>query len=114
MKRGLLLAALLCVASGSAYAQNRWAEPYRAGIKLFDAGKYAEAAAQLERAVAADPRDASQKLDEGVYRVEYFPHYYLALAYAELKQWQKAKENLEKARGTVPRQPRPQQARFKD
>src|SRR5215831_4539025 len=116
MRLWSLVAAVLVVASTSAYAQNnrRWSDPYESGIKLFDAGKYPESITQFEKAVAVDPRDAPQKYIEGVYRLDYFPHYYLALAYAELKQWQKAKENLEKARGTVPRQQRQQQARFND
>jgi len=109
------VAAFVLVAGVSAHAQNnRWADPYRAGEKAFQAGKYADAIVQFERAVAVDPRDTPKKLIEGVYSIEYFPHYYLALCYAELKNWPRAKENLEKARGTLPRQQRDQQARFRD
>jgi hypothetical protein len=106
------VAALLVVASTTAYAQNsRWADPYRNGVKAFDSGKYAEAIPLFERAVAADPKAGPQKYVEGVFRIDYFPYYYLALAYAETKDWAKAKENLEKARPTLTRQ---QQMKFKD
>ncbi len=112
MRIGRIVAALVLVASIPALAQNsRWADPYRNGVKAFDAGRYAEAIALLERAVAADPRAGSQKYVEGVFRIDYFPYYYLALAYAETKDWAKAKENLEKARPTLTRQ---QQTKFKD
>src|SRR5215813_11821458 len=112
MKHAPLAAALLLVMSTSASAQNsRWADPYRSGVKAFESGKYAEAIPLLERAVAADPKSQPQKLIEGVFRIDYFPYYYLALAYAETKDWAKAKENLEKARPTLTRQ---QQAKFKD
>src|SRR5437879_2708265 len=111
MRIGLLVASLvLVVASTAAYAQNsRWAEPYRNGVKAFESGKYAEAIPLLERAVAADPKSQQQKRIEGVFTIDYFPYYYLALAYAETKDWAKAKENLEKARPTLTRQ---QQAKF--
>src|SRR5207244_573411 len=106
------VAALLVVASTSAYAQSRrWADPYQAGVKAFESRKYAEAIPLLERAAAADPKSQQQKLIEGVFRIDYFPYYYLALAYAETKDWAKAKENLEKARPTLTRQ---QQMKFKD
>jgi hypothetical protein len=112
MKIARWVAALLVMASASAYAQNsRWADPYRAGVKAFESGKYAEAIPLLERAAAVDSKSQAQKYVEGVFRVDYFPYYYLALAYAETKDWAKAKENLEKARPTLTRQ---QQAKFKD
>src|SRR5438477_1124860 len=104
--------ALAVAIGGIVYAQNsRWAEPYRNGVKAFESGKYAEAIPLLERAVAVDPKSQQQKLIEGVFRIDYFPYYYLALAYAETKDWAKAKENLEKARPTLTRQ---QQAKFRD
>src|SRR6266851_2474022 len=110
MRIGAVVVALLLVASASARAQtSRWADPYRNGVKAFESGKYAEAVPLLERAVAADPRAAPQKFVEGVFRLDYFPYYYLALAYAELQQWDKAAQNLEKARPTLTRQ---QQAKF--
>src|SRR5439155_24822742 len=58
-----------------------------------------------------DPKSQEKKLIEGVFRIDYFPYYYLALAYAEMKDWAKAKENLDKARPTLTRQ---QQTKFKD
>jgi hypothetical protein len=112
MKIGAVVVALLCVASAPARAQsNRWAEPYRNGVKAFEAGRYGEAVPLLERAVAADPKAGSNKVIEGVFRTDYFPYYYLALAYAELQQWDRAAQNLDKARATLTRQ---QQPKFTD
>jgi len=116
MTAGMRIVALLVgfvLASGaSAYAQNRrWADPYQDGLKAFNSGKYAESIPLFERALAANSKNEQQKLIEGVFRIDYYPYYYLALAYAEMKDWPKAKENLEKARPTLTRQ---QQAKFKD
>ena len=44
-----------------------------------------------------------------MYRTDYFPYYYLALTFVELQQFDKAQQNLDKARPTVMRW---QQARF--
>jgi len=114
MKITAIVAALaLALALGaSAYAQNsKWADPYQKGVRAFESGKYAEAVAQLERAVAADPKAGPNKIIEGVFRTDYFPYYYLALAYVELQQFDKAQQNLDKARSTLSRQ---QQAKFTD
>jgi len=105
-----VVAALALVAAASAEAQNsRWAEPYRSAVKAVDGGKCAEAIPLLERAVAADARAGAQKYVEGVFRIDYFPYYYLALCYVDLQQWDKASQNLDKARATLTRQ---QQAKF--
>src|SRR5262249_8291169 len=86
---------------------NRWFDPYDRGRKAFEAGKYADAVPLLERAVAAEPKAAANKIIEGVFRTDYFPYYYLALAYVELQQWDKASQNLDKARPTLTRQQTP-------
>ena len=112
LKIGLLLFALAACVAAPAHAQNsRWADPYRNGVKAFEARNYAQAVALLERAVAADPKAASQKYVEGVFRLDYFPYYYLALSYVELQQWDKASQNLDKARPTLTRQ---QTAKFNE
>jgi hypothetical protein len=112
MKSGTIVATLaLVLALGvSSGAQSRkWEEPYRKGVQAFEAGKYADAREQLERAIAAEPKAEANKLIEGVYRTDYFPYYYLALTFVELQQFDKAQQNLDKARPTVMRW---QQARF--
>jgi tetratricopeptide (TPR) repeat protein len=96
---------LLCAPAG---AQSRkWQDPYDKGTKAFAKGNYSEAVKQLERAVEIEPK-AGMKI-EGAFRDEYFPYYYLALAYIELGEFQKARVNLDKARVTVQK---PQQARL--
>jgi hypothetical protein len=112
MKVGILALALVVAGAASASAQsNKWADPYQKGVKAFEGGRYAEAVPLLERAVAADPKAGPNKLIEGVFRTDYFPYYYLALAYIELQQWDKAAQNLDRARTTLTRQ---QQAKFAD
>jgi len=112
MKIRILFLALVVAGAASASAQsNKWADPYQKGVKAFEGGRYAEAVPLLERAVAADPKAGPNKLIEGVFRTDYFPYYYLALAYIELQQWDKAAQNLDRARTTLTRQ---QQAKFAD
>src|SRR5262245_23892753 len=114
-QRGTLCAAIAAAIMATCVVviaqSNRWYDPYDQGRKAFEAGKYAEAVPLLERAVAAEPKAAPNKIIEGVFRTDYFPYYYLALAYAELRQWNKASENLDKARPTLTRQ---QTAAFND
>src|SRR5262249_53760722 len=102
---GALVAAATCVVVSA--QSNRWFDPYDRGRKAFEAGKYADAVPLLERAVAAEPKAAANKIIEGVFRTDYFPYYYLALAYVELQQWDKASQNLDKARPTLTRQQTP-------
>jgi tetratricopeptide (TPR) repeat protein len=109
MKIGCVVLALAVASSTAAYAQSRWADPYRNGVKAFEAGRCAEAIPLFDRAVAADPKAEANKRIEGVFRSDYFPYYYLALCYVELQQWDKAAQNLDKARTTLTRQ---QQAKF--
>jgi len=110
MRVGLLVVALVAGAAASASAQNRrWADPYNNGVKAFESGKCSDAIPQFERAVAADPKAGANKRVEGVFGIDYFPYYYLAQCYAQLQQWDKASQNLEKARPTLTRQ---QQATF--
>lgn len=104
-----IVACTLAVAAPG-YGQNRkWSDPYQKGVKAFEAGKFGEAIDQLEKAVAAEPKAEANKLEEGVHRIDYFPYYYLGLAYSELEQFDKAQLNLNKARATLNRR---QQARF--
>src|SRR5262245_23109448 len=114
-QRGTLCAAIAAAIMATCVVviaqSNRWYDPYDQGRKAFEAGKYAEAVPLLERAVAADPKAAPNKIIEGVFRTDYFPYYYLALAYAELRQWDKAAQNLDKARPTLTRQ---QTAKFNE
>ncbi len=108
----IAIATLACVVALAApgYSQNRkWSDPYQKGVKAFEAGKFDEAIVQLERAVAAEPKAEANKVEEGVHRIDYFPYYYLGLAYSELEQFDKAQLNLNKARATLNRR---QLARF--
>ena len=88
----------------AAFAQNsKWAEPYEKALKAIDARQYSAAIPLLEQAVAADSRSAASKYVEGVFRVDYFPFYYLGVAYLEVRNYDKAQENFNKARNGLPR-----------
>jgi tetratricopeptide (TPR) repeat protein len=98
---------LFCVTVGA--QSKRWVDPYKRGVKAFESKNYTEAVRLLEQAVAADPKAEANKREEGVFTLDYFPYLYLGLAYTELGRFDKAQENLTKARGMVPRS---QQAKF--
>ena len=95
------LAVLVTVA---VFAQtSRWADPYQRAVKAIESHSYGAAIPLLEQAVAAEPKSAANKYVEGVFRVDYFPFYYLGIAYLELKQYDKARDNFNKARDGLPR-----------
>jgi tetratricopeptide (TPR) repeat protein len=100
-----LIVAIGLLATRPVVAQNsRWATPYQQALKAIQSGDYAQAAQLLERAVAADPKSEANKRIEGVFRVDYFPYYYLGIAYFEMQEYEKARANLNKARPTLGRQ----------
>src|SRR5262249_46037361 len=97
-------AAMLACAGISEAQGNAWYNPYIRGVKAVESARYAEAVALLERAVAEDPRAARNKYIEGVFRTDYVPYFYLALAYTRLGNVDKATSNVVKAESTVPPQ----------
>jgi tetratricopeptide (TPR) repeat protein len=88
---GVALGAVLSAQGG------RWQQPYDAGRRAIEAKRFEEAVKQLERAIAIDPRQEANKQVEGVFRADYFPYYYLGIAYFEMGQYAKAQENFNKA-----------------
>ena len=69
--------------STAAYAQAPGAaarDAYKKGVDAVKAGKWADAITNLQNAIAADGRPRSYK--EGVFDNDYFPQYYLFIAYA--------------------------------
>jgi hypothetical protein len=92
---------LLTVAvSGQA---NKWYDPYQKGLKALDAKNYESAVMLLQQAVTADPKAGASKYVEGVFRADYFPYYYLGIAYLELRQYDKAQEYFTKSRNGLSR-----------
>src|ERR1700730_3194567 len=92
---------LLSVAvSGQA---NKWYDPYQKGLKALDAKNYESAVMLLQQAVTADPKAGASKYVEGVFRADYFPYYYLGIAYLELRQYDKAQEYFTKSRNGLSR-----------
>ena len=92
--------AVLVGAAAPALAQGKWADPYDAGVAALQKGKWQEAVDDLTKAIAIDPRAAAQKLIEGAYREDCFPYYYRALAYFNLQNYAKAKQDFLQARQT--------------
>src|SRR5919204_490337 len=95
-------AALLANATLANAQNGAWYNPYVKGVKAVENARYAEAVALLERAVAADPRAARNKYIEGVFRTDYIPYFYLAIAYSKLGRLDKAAANATKAAEVVP------------
>jgi tetratricopeptide (TPR) repeat protein len=89
----------LCLAlAGWMAGQARWAEPYRQGRDAVKAGQYKEGIPLLERAVAIDRRQAAVKRIEGAFTTEYFPYYYLGVAYLRIGNLDKAEEAFRNAK----------------
>jgi len=100
-----VIGAVMLACAGVASAQsNAWYNPYVKGVKAVESARYAEAVTLLERAVAADPRAARNKYIEGVFRTDYVPYFYLAVAYTRLGNLDKATANATKAEAVVPPQ----------
>jgi hypothetical protein len=92
---------LLTVAvSGQA---SKWYDPYQRGLKALEAKSYQSAVMLLQQAVTADPKAGASKYVEGVFRADYFPYYYLGIAYLELRQYDKAQENFTRSRNGLSR-----------
>jgi tetratricopeptide (TPR) repeat protein len=98
VQRVLLSAALLAVMVPVLGAQARWAEPYRRGKEAVNEGRYAEGIALLEKAIAIDRRQARVKIVEGVDSTEYFPFYYLGVAYLRTGDLDKAEDAFNDAK----------------
>jgi len=98
-------AIVLVLLAGAAEARaqsNAWYNPYVNGVRAVESARYSEAVTLLERAVAEDPRAARNKYIEGVFRTDYVPYFYLALAYMRLGQIDKAAANATRAAVVVP------------
>src|SRR3954468_8685803 len=102
LKLSAMVAMILGAAASVGAQTNGWYTPYVKGLKAFDAARYEEAVRLLERAVVEDPRAARNKYIEGVFRTDYLPYYYLAIAYSKLGAIDKAQATLAKAHGVVP------------
>jgi uncharacterized protein len=109
LRLGAIVTAMVATAAAAGAQSNGWYNPYVKGLKAFDAARYDEAVRLLERAVDVDPRSARNKYIEGVYRTDYQPYYYLAIAYSKVGAIDKAQATLAKAlRAAVPPQLAPQ------
>jgi tetratricopeptide (TPR) repeat protein len=97
-----VVAAALC--SVAVHAQNGkgWDDPYEKGLKSFQAKKYQEAIAEFEEAVRTNSKAEAYKLIEGVHHTDYFPYYYLGIAYFETGDYVKAAANFQKAKNPQP------------
>src|SRR5947207_12164025 len=72
------------------HAQNsKWSEPYNKALDAIKNRKYQDAVPLLETAIKANAKPEAAKYIEGVVRVDYFPYYWLGVAYFELHQYDK-------------------------
>ena len=97
-RRALLSAAFLAVMAPLLGAQARWAEPYRQGRDAVNSGRYPEGIPLLEKAISIDRRQARVKIIEGSFSTEYFPFYYLGVAYLRTGNLDKAEEAFNNAK----------------
>ena len=72
---------------------------YETGVKAVETGHWDQAITLLSRAAGTDP--TSRQYIEGVFRDNYFPQFYLSVAYANRGELAKAKLFFD-VRGAVP------------
>jgi len=72
---------------------------YETGVKAVESGKWDQAIVSLSKAAGTDP--TSRQYIEGVFRDNYFPQFYLSVAYANTGELDKAKL-FYGVRGAVP------------
>jgi len=103
--RVTLAVLLMTMLPGVLRAQNNraWSVPYEKAQDAFKAGRYQEAIPLLETAVKANAKAEPNKRTDGVYSTDYYPYYYLGIAYFETGNYRKAQENFEKAKSPLPR-----------
>ena len=97
--RAAIVAATCVALTGAAAGQNRrWADPYRQGRDLVKAGQYEAGIPLLLEALKVAPRQDRNKHVEGAFYEEYFPHYYLGMAYLRLRRLSDAERAFSDAR----------------
>jgi tetratricopeptide (TPR) repeat protein len=99
LRRAAIVAALIAILPGIAAGQaRRWADPYRQGRDAVKAGRYDEGIPLLLQAIKVANRQERIKIVEGVDQTEYFPFYYLGLAYLRTKQIEAAEQAFNTAK----------------
>ena len=78
-------------------AQNWW-DLYRQGRDAVNTGRNVEGIRLLEQLIKIDPNQQRERFVGAKERTEYFPHYYLGLAYLREKQFDKAEQAFRSAR----------------
>jgi tetratricopeptide (TPR) repeat protein len=97
--RALLGAALcLTVVVPAAAQDRRWVEAYRQGRDAVNLGRYDDGIRLLDQAVRAEPRQERARRIEGAGAIDYFPYYYLGLAYLRTGQYDKAETAFKESR----------------
>lgn len=100
-RRTLWVGMMVAMLSSVVLAQtSKWSDPYDKALNAIKGKNWQAAADDLNRAIAADPKAQADKYVEGTYSEDYFPYYYLGLAYQNLGQLQKAMDNFVRAQQT--------------
>jgi hypothetical protein len=85
-------ALLILVGAPTLFAQGaKWAQPYDKAMDMIKKQQWQQAIPLLEQAIAADPTPQANKRVEGTFSEDYFPQYYLFVAYLKLNQPDKAR-----------------------
>lgn len=87
-----------CIWAETASAQGPGCAAYSNGTKAIAAGQWAQAVVELKKAELIDPTPTNAKPCEGNLTNPYYPQYYLAVAYVQLKDYQNAANSLNQAR----------------
>jgi hypothetical protein len=93
----LLLSALTLDVSAGAQ-DRRWADLYRQGRDAVNAGRYEDGIRLLVQATQLEPQQARERFIGPNDRTEYFPYYYLGVAYMRTRRFNEATEAFRNAR----------------
>ena len=100
-RRALWIGTIVVMLTSAGLAQaTKWSDPYDQALAAIKSKKWQQAVDNLNKAIAADPRAQAQKYLDGTFSEDYFPYYYLGLAYENLGEPKKALDNFIKAQQT--------------
>jgi hypothetical protein len=85
--------AVLVTAAAASAQGAKWKAPYEKGVAAIKVQKWDDAIAALQQAIAIDSIPSANKHEEGVFTSEYFPQYYLFVAYLKKGDTTKARQS---------------------
>ena len=89
-------------ASKIIYGQEKFFEVYQNGLDYLDGKDYQSAVTSFLKAISLDPKESVNKRTYGMKYIEYVPYRKLAIAYFNLGEKNKAKDNFQLSEASIP------------